>query len=490
MSLTGTLLAGVSGLKAETNAMAIISDNIANLNTIGYKKSDSTFSTLVVNSAASTTYSPGGVISGRFALIDNQGTLQASNRPLDIAITGNGFFAVTDSVANGNQLYPRAGSFSQDAQGHLVNTNGMFLQGWALTQAGTIANVNQIQTVSVGTTNGVAVSTANVQIGANLNSAEANTGPDTMATFTGGTFAANQVALDSLANPNNTPVFRRAVQVFDALGTAHNLNMSFEKLANPANTWGFVLSANPPADVNEVGTPFATSTQGVVGYGVLTFNGDGSLASVTSGLSMATNTAAPYSAAQPLQPFYSGAAAGAASTGNPQAVPVIWANGAVGGDIKFNFGTPGAVGTGKTDGFSQFASSYNVAFINQDGSAVGLRTGVTIDKDGFVITSFSNGATQKIFQIPITTFADPNQLQAQNGDTFSQTNSSGSFNWRIANTGGAGQVAPSTLESSNSDLGDEFSSMIVTQRAYSANAKTITTADQMMQELLNVIQGG
>ena len=94
MSLTGTLLSGVAGLKAQTNAMAILSDNISNINTIGYKKSIATFSTLVVNSAASTTYSPGGVKSGRFALVDNQGVLQASNRPLDVAVSGNGFFAV------------------------------------------------------------------------------------------------------------------------------------------------------------------------------------------------------------------------------------------------------------------------------------------------------------------------------------------------------------------------------------------------------------
>src|SRR5581483_10558280 len=172
MSLTGTLLAGVAGLKAQTNAMAVISDNIANLNTIGYKKSDATFSTLVVNSAASTTYSPGGVISGRFALIDNQGTLQASNRPLDVAITGNGFFTVTDSTSNGNQLYTRAGSFTEDAQGHLVNTNGMFLQGWALNQAGAIVNVNALSLVSVGTLNGVAVDTGNVSMGANLDSTQ------------------------------------------------------------------------------------------------------------------------------------------------------------------------------------------------------------------------------------------------------------------------------------------------------------------------------
>lgn len=587
MSLTGTLLAGVAGLKAQTNAMAVISDNIANLNTVGYKKSDATFSTLVVNSAATTTYSPGGVVSGRFALIDNQGTLQASNRPLDVAITGNGFLTVTDATTNGNQLYTRAGSFSQDAQGHLVNTNGMFLEGWALTQSGAIANVNQIQLVSVGTTNGVAVDTKNVSLGANLDatqsvltpgavtqtvnmsgfatppvdentdllatgvtgftagdqftmsvagvtttfslvtgapatatqfnslaslktaittayptqtvtisgagtsSARLNVSSPYSATFTdtvGGSTAvlfgasptttAGTYVVGDMQSGTNTPQKTLDIQIFDALGTAHTVTLGLNRVAT--NAWSYELYTTI------AGTTFtqaasdsqiagAATGRGLLSAGTITFNGDGSLNAVT---------ATPPVAGPALLPSGSNNQALYAGTPVvPASIAIPWANGANSSSTLFNLGT-----SSLTDGLSQFASSYNVAFTNQDGSAVGLRTGITIDKNGFVIASFSNGATQKIFQVPITTFANPNALQAQNGNTYSQTNGSGSFNWRIANTGGAGIIAPSSLESSNADLGDEFSNMIITQRAYSANAKTITTADQMSQELLAIIR--
>ncbi len=464
MSLTGTLLSGVAGLKAQTNAMAILSDNISNINTIGYKKSNATFSTLVVNSAASTTYSPGGVKSGRFALIDNQGVLQSSNRPLDVAITGNGFFAVnTDGAGNGDNLFTRAGSFHEDNQGRLINAAGMYLMGWTLDQNGAISNVNQLDVVSVGTLNGVAVDTTSVTIGANLDSTQ-TVGTSTVADYDQTVTAVYTAEPTTLANAT-APAFRRAVQVFDSLGTAHNLNMTFERLTGTTNAWGFVLHAETPAEVQDLGN--ATNAAGVLGYGVMQFNGDGSLASVISGVDMTTD-------------FYT------ASTGTPQGIPVRWTNGASASTITFDFGTPGAVGTGLTDGISQFASDFNVAFINQNGSAVGLRTGVSIDKDGYVVASFSNGATQRIFQVPVTTFADPTALESRNGNAYAQTVNSGSFNWRIVNTGGAGRIEPSALESSNADLGDEFSNMIVTQRAYSANAKTISTADEMLEELLRI----
>jgi flagellar hook protein FlgE len=138
------------------------------------------------------------------------------------------------------------------------------------------------------------------------------------------------------------------------------------------------------------------------------------------------------------------------------------------------------------NGFTQYAADYNIQYVNQDGAEVGLRTGVSIDSDGFVIASFSNGATQKIWKLPVATFANPNQLQARNGNAYSQTALSGEFNLREANKGGAGRIEPSALEGSNVDLGDEFTSMITTQRAYSASARIITTADEMLDELLRV----
>ncbi len=256
--------------------------------------------------------------------------------------------------------------------------------------------------------------------------------------------------------------------MFDALGTAHTLNLSF--IHTGTNQWAYELY-DTDSDISGTATG-----RGLLSAGTIDFNGDGSLKSVTD-----FPTTLPSGIAN--QPLYS------TTTSLPTAITVNWANGAKSSSIAFNLGTEGALGTGKTDGLTQFAAAFNKNFTNQDGAAVGLQTGVTIDKNGFVIASYSNGATQKLFQVPVTTFADPSSLQAQDGNTYSQTVASGNFNWRIAGTGGAGTIAPSSLEESNADLGDEFANMITTQTAYSANSKTITTANTMLQELLQIIQG-
>jgi flagellar hook protein FlgE len=464
MSLYGAMIAGVSGLKAQSTNLATISDNIANLNTTAYKRTQADFSTLVTGVGNQYDYSAGGVRTQARPLVDQQGVLQASQRPTDVAILGNGFFVVNTNVAGtptGEQLYTRAGSFTEDSTGNLVNSAGYFLQGWALDQQGNISNVNQIQTVSIGTLNGVAVNTAQVDIGINLNSQET---PDATAVL--GDFGAvgNFTTLNDVANTGGAidPDFQRQIRIYDSLGTPHDLNMSFVKLA-PATSgqWGFTLTA-PATDVSAANMPAGPAgTNSVVAYGSVTFNGDGSLNTV----SMYANDGTP-------------AWAAAGSTNTAQ---IAWSNGANNSTIDLNMGT-----SGKTDGMTQFASAYNVAFTNQDGAPVGLRTGVFIDQDGFVTATFSNGAVRKIYQLPIATFADPNSLRARNGNAYQQTTKSGEFNLREANTGGAGRIEPSSLEGSNVDLGQEFTNMIITQRAYGANAKTITTADEMLQELMQI----
>jgi flagellar hook protein FlgE len=459
MSLYGALLSGVSGLRAQSQSLGTISDNISNVNTIGYKRSVAQFSTLVTGASSTSTYFPGGVRASPRALVDQQGVLQTSTRATDVAILGNGFFVVKSADnASGETLYTRSGSWAEDNQGRLVNSAGYFLQGWALDQQGNIIDVNTIDTVSVSTLNGVAVDTTNIEIGANLNSDQTPSAWNAAAFMADPTAAGDQPAED-LADGTVTPHFRRQLKVFDALGTAHNLNVSFVKLAPAsANQWGYSISAETPSEVTG-----ALGTGGLLGWGTMSFNGDGSLNAVdfrTVG-SPTTDVAS-------------------------QSLPVTWSNGAATSAITFDFGTQGGVGVGRTDGVTQFAADNSIAFVNQDGAEVGLRTGVSIDADGYVIASFSNGATQKIWKLPVATFANPARLEARNGNAYAQTNASGEFNLREANTGGAGRIEPGALEGSNVDLSEEFTAMIVTQRAYSASAKTITTADEMLDELLRI----
>ena len=266
-----------------------------------------------------------------------------------------------------------------------------------------------------------------------------------------GTVATTYDPTDSTKNMASgliSPDFSRAVRVFDAQGTGHDLQVAFLKVAE--NDWAVEVHASPASDV----TSIAPLVDGQIGSGTITFNGDATLNSVTSGLT------SPIDAA--------------------------WTNGSTAGAITFDWGTAGIIGTGKANGLSQFDGPYNVSFVAQNGSEVGQLNGVLIDDAGFAIASFSNGETKRLYKIPIVTFADSANLGARNGNVFSQTDKSGEFNLREANQGGAGQIAPSALEAANVDLGKEFTDMIVTQRAFTASSRVITTVDEMLEERIRI----
>lgn len=187
MSLYGALFGGVSGLRAQSSKIGVISDNIANVNTIGYKQGTAKFSSLVVNSNTASSYQTGGVRGGSVLNVSKQGLLQSTDSATDIALSGAGFFVVkstASSTTTSTPLYTRAGSFTQDALGNFVNTQGFFLQGWPLDREGrlpgevgnlnTIAftNFDSLQTVNVESASGVATATSEIQLGANLKSSE------------------------------------------------------------------------------------------------------------------------------------------------------------------------------------------------------------------------------------------------------------------------------------------------------------------------------
>ena len=156
-------------------------------------------------------------------------------------------------------------------------------------------------------------------------------------------------------------------------------------------------------------------------------------------------------------------------------------NGAADLDIDFNFGT-----VGQADGLVQFDAVYNPTFIDTDGAAFGQFSGVTISEAGLVTALFENGDIRPIFKIPVATFPNPNGLGSNTGNVYNQTDFSGLFFLRTAGTGGAGTVQNSVLESSTVDIAKEFTTMITTQRAYSASAKIISTSDEMLDELMRV----
>jgi flagellar hook protein FlgE len=431
MSIFGALEAAVSGLSANSNALGMISDNIANSNTVGYKDTSADFSTLVTASGSPSLYSPGGVQSSPLYNVAQQGVLQSESSPTDLAISGGGFFVVNSNQAGGSTgttSYTRAGNFSVDANGNLVNAAGLYLQGQPLTaaQAAQIAAGNSnvlttttpslLQTVNVANNAGTAQQTSNVSLVANLPA-------------------------------NATTAQTMTVPVYDTLGVQHNMTLTFTP-SGTANQWNVATS------FTGAGTTTATIA---AGDNVVQFNSDGTL-----------NTAGTtFNAASALSVAWDPTVSGGTS---PQTV-------------SFNLGT-----NGTSSGLSQIGTSFSIGQINQDGVQFGNFSGVTVNQAGIVTANYDNGLSRAIYIVPVGTFSNPNGLQPQSGNTYTQTTDSGSAVLREAGTGSAGTIAPSSLEDSTVDIATEFSNLIVTQRAYEANSKIITTADQMLETLIQAKQ--
>ncbi len=445
MSLFGALFSGVTGLSAQSQSMGMISDNISNVSTTAYKGAVADFSSLVTTTAGVTTFAPGGVQSNTNYEIGRQGLIEPSTSPTDVAIVGDGFFVVSDlSDGAGDQLYTRAGSFKTDSLGNLRNSAGYYLQGWPLDNNEEIVDLNQISTVNIRLVNGTATATTRVEIGANLN---ADQPPHAVA------YVAGQMAeYEATGGVSGVqPHFSRNVQIFDTIGRPHNVTVAYLK-DSATSTWQVELYA----DTAEVET--GTHANGLLASGAAVFAGSGALASIN---------------VTPVTPV--------ATAGQPVGIDWLDADGASDSLIEFDFGT-----AGESNGLSQFAANFNVVFVNQNGADVGQLNGVSINEEGFVVASFSNGEQKKLYKLPVANFANPLALSPRTGNVYSETVASGTFNLREAGIGGAGQVSPSSLEAANVDIADEFTKMIVTQRAYSANARIITTTDEMLDELIRI----
>lgn len=445
MSLYASLFSGVSGLSANSSAMGMISDNIVNINTTGYKETRARFTTLVTESRSSTSYSPGGVQSLPQSLISRQGLLQSSTSATDLGIDGAGFFVVakTSDVGQSNSSisFTRAGSFTPDAQGFLNNTAGLYLMGFPLDASGNVPinqEVSALQAINVSGLTGTAEATTEVTLRANLQSTQTvNAGI--------GTYDPTAAA-DSMAGSGFVPDFQRNVQVFDAQGGTHTITIAAIK-SSTVNEWHVELYSTPPGDIN----PTAPLQSGQIATGTMVFNTDGTIDVGASSAALFTN------------------------------IPIDWTNGAADSDLAFNFGADG-----ESDGFTQFDSISTLISSSVDGAVFGNVTGVSISEEGIVTALFDNGLTRAVAKIPLATFQNPDGLNRDQGNAYTRSDQSGIFALQLAGTGGAGFLAPSTLEASTVDLANEFTQLITIQRAFSASTKIITTADEMLDELNRV----
>lgn len=427
MSIYGGLYSGVSALAAQSTAFGIISDNIANVNTIGYKESSAQFQTLVTESQTASRYSPGGVLSRPFTDPEKQGLIQGTTSETDLAIIGNGFFVVNEAAAPKGQdrfLFTRAGSFEPDEDGNLRNTAGYYLQGWLTDQSGNIVNsttqdlLTSLETVSLSGFTSTANNTDNITLSLNLP-------------------ATASVGATETTNLN----------VFDSLGVNHLFTVNWTK--NAANTWDYSFDLT-----NSAGT-VSTGIQ----TGTIVFNGDGTLGDVDGVTTSATGTATTTVAITTAQ-FATGS--------NASSLVINWGN------------------YGQTNGIGQLADGYQASLLNQDGSGPSSLTKVEIGNDGFVTAIFSNGESRPIYKLAMAQVPAASELNGENGNAYSLSSTSGELVLSEAGEQGAGSFESTALEGSTVDISDEFTDLIVTQRAYSAATRIITTGDELLDEIIRV----
>jgi len=402
--------------------MAIVADNITNVNTVGYKGSAAQFRTLVTNSGSASSYSAGGVATTPQAMISSQGLLQSSSRSTDLGIDGAGFFVVRDAnTPDGNIAFTRTGSFAVDAQGRLVNDSGYYLQGWPIDADGTYVDngaLDDLKPVDVNDLSGAAQATSRIGMRANLQS--------TTTPITGYT------AGDMLAG-TTSPHFQRSVQAYDAQGNGHTVTFGFVKTG--INQW--------QAEIYSEGMLLASGT--------VAFNGDGSL-------NRAGSTPALFGD-----------------------LNVTWGNGAGSSPISLGLGSDG-----KLDGLSQSSDESALIATDVNGGLLGAVASVNISDSGMVNAIFEDGTKRAIYQLPIATFQNPDGLTAITGNAYVASQKSGSVAINKANALGSGKIASGTLEASTVDLAGEFTNMIKFQRAYSSASKIISAVDDMLQELGNL----
>lgn len=459
MSLYSALNIGVQGLRANSSALSGISNNIANLNTVGFKRSRNAFSSIVSAETNRVLNAGGGVSVAGQRLISEQGNVKNGSSNTDLAISGSGFFAVTQTATPSSTtpdlFYTRAGSFSPDTSGNLRNSAGYYLQGWPVQTDGSFqtnpTDTSALETVNTNAIKGIVEATTSISLKGNLQASQAISAQ--AATYDATVSASN------MASGGVTPDFVRTGQIYDSQGGVRHFEMAFLKDATTPNTWNLELYAVPATDV-QTG---AGLVDGQLATGKLVFNADGTIDGTNS-------------------TFPSSLSLGASAAGAPAAGEVKWATaeGVDAQSITFDLG-----GVDGTSGLTQYDAASVLESSKVNGSAYGSLIGVTVDEDGFLSANFSNGITRKIYQLPLATFVNPNGMVAVDGDAYRQSDASGELNLKELSAT-ASSISSQALEGSNVDLAEEFTDLISVQRAYSASSKIITTADQMLDELIRV----
>ena len=425
----GSFSAGLSGLNANAVYLSVIGNNLANINTIGFKASAVTFMDLVSQTVGGSSANPMqvglGVVTGSISPVFSQGAIENTREATNVAIQGGGFFVVR---GENTTSYTRAGNFSFDSSGTLVSPDGYRVQGW--TELGADGRI-----VTTGAPGDITVP------------------PGVLRPPTATTSFFTKTNLSSAAAVADT--FTASLDLYDSLGAKHLTTVTYTKTA--AGAWDFEITV----DGGEVSGGTA-GTPSVLAAGSLAFDADGVLTTVTATAPAAGGGTLP----------------GDADMDVTFTTPT-WTNGAAANALTWDLTDANDVSA--LTGFDTESATLS---LDQNGAAAGTINDITILADGRIQASVGSGDSVDVGQIALASFNNPKGLVKQGGNRFGETQAAGIPNVGVAGTGGRGSLFGSALEQSNVDIAQEFTQMILAQRGYQANSKTITVSDELLVDTL------
>ncbi|MBS7264960.1 MAG: flagellar hook protein FlgE [Treponema sp.] len=458
-----SLYSGVSGLQNHQTRMDVIGNNISNVNTNGFKRGRVNFQDMIsqqMSGAAKPTDELGGVnpkevgLGMTIASIDNvftQGNLQSTGVSTDLAIQGNGFFLLKSGEES---FYTRNGAFGLDRDGTLVNpANGMRVQGWMAEEVNgqmlvsTAASPEDL-IIPVGSKD-PAKETTNVNFACNLNK---NT-PEIME--------------GASADDIYKGTWGTEQKIYDSFGNEHMLSVSFRRVPGNPNQWEATVQIDPDnADYTQTRVGLGT-TDGMGNTFLVNFDNYGALASISDSAGNLSNTEGQIV----IQTSFAVAESNPDAEGNPYRQT-----------LNINLGTIGSF----KDTITQSASKSTTKAFYQDGYTMGYLDNFKIDSSGIITGVYSNGTNRTIGQIALASFANDRGLEKAGDNTYVESNNSGMARIGESGVAGKGTLMAGALEMSNVDLSEQMTDMIVTQRGFQSNAKTIQTADTLLETVLSL----
>ena len=453
---------GLSGLNSSSKSIDVISNNIANASTVGFKSSQAHFADVYAASLQGAGASQVGIGVGLSNVFQQftQGNITTTNNALDISINGGGFYRMSD---NGAVTYTRNGQFHVDKDGFVVNDGGLRLTGYlADPTTGTVSpstpgdlviNASDIAPVATGASTGN--TTPGVVANLNLDS-RALLPPTTPWPLTAAPPPPGVVTISPLSYN-----FSTAQSIYDSLGNPHNLTYYFVKTPNPSE-WEVHATVDGTREANiDLGAGFGNPLP-------LVFDASGKLDPVLSPAQPTTviiDLDAVVADLQIADPTVPGNAAEQFIGRSPPA--------AVGFDLNFA-------------GTTQYGSAFGVNSLSQDGYSSGRLAGISVAADGILQGRYTNGQTQSLGQVVLANFRNPNGLQALGDNQWAETSESGGPLVGVPGSASLGVLQSSSVEESNVDMTNELVAMITAQRNYQANAQSIKTQDQIMNTIVNL----